>query len=719
MLERWGRLTYRRRRPILALALAAMIFAGVWGTGVFGAMTSADGFSTPGSQSAEAVEVAERSLPRDDTDVVVVYEDRAGRTADHPAVRAAVTAALAELPRDRVARVTSYYSTGSPAFLSADRTKTFAAVMLAGDDAAERADAYTAIKDALGRADGLAVQVGGSVAANDAINGRVSADIARAELMSAPILLVLLVVIFGGLVAAALPLAVGGIAILGSFTALHAIALVTDVSVFAVNVTTFLGMGLAIDYGLFMVARFREELRRAAGAPDAVQEALAATMATAGRTVLVSGITVAISMAGLILFPQIFLKSMGYGGVATVLVDLVAALTVLPALLAVLGPRVNALPVRRRAAGTAGDGPGRWQRLAHGVMRRPALYAVAATAVLLAVAAPFLRIDWGAVDTRVLPEGTEVRVVDETLEREFPRDTDVPVQVVLEGRTDPAAFAERLARVPGVTGASVTGNGAEAARISLTYAGDAQSDATRELVERVRDVPAPPGVRVHVGGPTAAVIDQLDSMGAVLPWAALVVGLAITVLLFLAFGSLVLPVKAIAANLLSLGAAFGAVVWIFQDGNLSGPLGFTATGDIAPAMPILMLLLLFGVSMDYEVFLLSRIREQYDRTGEVAGAIAAGLQRTGGIITSAALLLVVVIGALATSGVSFIKLIGVGMAVAIVLDATVVRLVLVPATMRLLGRACWWAPGPLARVHRRYGIGEEDDARPRELAGTG
>lgn len=709
MLESWGRLIYRRRWPVLVAALAAVIFSVVWGTGVFGATTSADGFATPDSESARAIEVAERALPRGEADVVVLYTDRAGRTVDDPAVRKAVTDAVAALPADRVASALTYYSTGSPQFVSADRTTTYAVLRLAGQDTAQREENYRAIRDDLTRAEGLEVKVGGTVPTTVTINEQVSEDIARAEMLSLPVLMALLVVVFGGLAAAALPLLTGMVAILGAFTVLHAIALATDLSIFAVNVATFLGLGLAIDYGLFMVARFREELRRT----QTVEDALGATMATAGRTVLISGVTVAISMGGLVLFPQIFLKSMGYGGVATVVVDMIAALTLLPAALAVLGPRVNALSLRRRSAASTAEPArgGGWHRTASTVMRRPVLYAVAATALLLAIGAPFLRINWGGVDPRVLPEGTEVRVVSHTLERDFPGNATSPIDVVVQGRTDPAALAERLRQMPGVTGAAVTGQSAEVSRIAVTFDGDAQSDAARDLVERIRQMPAPPGTTIYVGGVTATVIDQLDSLADTLPQVALVVGTAIFVLLFLAFGSVVLPVKAIAVNLLSLAAAFGAVVWIFQDGNLSGLLDFTATGSIAPAMPILMLLLLFGVSMDYEVFLLSRVREQYDLTGDNTAAVAAGVQRTGAIITGAALLLMVAIGAMATSGVSFIKLIGVGMAIAIALDATVVRLILVPAAMRLLGRANWWAPGPLARLYRRYGIREEENPK--------
>ncbi|RAY13292.1 MMPL family transporter [Actinomadura craniellae] len=711
MLERWGRLVHRRRWAVLAAALAFMIFSGVWGTGVFGALQSSGGFDTPGSESVQAQEIAERGLGRTEGDVVVLYRDRAGRTVDDPAFRDAVARELAALPKDKVAAATTHWSTGAQHLVSRDRKTTYAVLRLAGADAGARADTFEAVKDDLATAAGLTAQLGGQVPTETAINERVSSDIARAEIFSMPVLLILLVVIFGSLAAAGLPLLIGGLAILGSFTALHLLTFGTDVSIFAINITTYLGLGLAIDYGLFIVARFREELRRT----EDVEDAVAATMTTAGRTVLVSGVTVAISLAGLTLFPQVFLRSMGYGGVATVVVCMLAALTVLPALLSVLGPRVNALrvPWRRKESGRPGTG---WYRFARAVMRRPVAVIVGTAVILLALGTPFLGINWGGVDTKVLPAGTEARVVADAIERDFPGGNTDPVDVVLTGRADPAAFAARLGQVPGVTGAQVTAVRGETARIALRYDGDAQSEAARDLLQRVRDVPPPPGADVHVGGATALVSDQLASLGATLPWVALLVGLATFVLLFLAFGSVVLPIKAIVMNLLSLTAAFGAVVWIFQDGNLSGLLDFTATGSIAPAMPILMLAMLFGLSMDYEVFLLSRVREQYDLTGDSTEAVATGLQRTGGVITSAALLFVVVIGALSTSGISFIKLFGVGMVIAVVVDATVVRALLVPATMRLLGRANWWAPGPLGGLYRRYGIREEDTPAPREPA---
>ncbi|MBW8481298.1 MMPL family transporter [Actinomadura parmotrematis] len=721
MFESWGRLVYRRRRLTLLLATAALVFAGVWGTGVFGALTSAGGFDTPGSESARAAATADRDLGRSGADVVVLYQAAPGRTVDDPSYRAAVEASLRVLPAGHVARATTYWSSGAPRLVSSDRTATYAVLQLKGADEAAREDDYHAVEDGLGRVGGgLTARTGGDVATGVQINDRVSADIGRAEGFAMPVLLVLLVVIFGGLVAASLPLLVGGFAILGSFTALRLLSGATDVSIFAVNITTFLGLGLAIDYGLFMVSRFREESRR----PGATTEdALAATMATAGRTVAVSGVTVAVSLAGLLLFDQTFLRSMGYGGVATVAVCLLGALTALPALLAVLGPRVDALRVGRRRAprAEAAAAQGAWYRVARSVMRRPLVYTVAIVALLLALGAPFLRINWGGVDATALPKGADARVVADALRDRFPGNGTRPITVVVTGSADRAAvrdYAARLDAVPGVTGVAVSGERGTTTRLDLAFTADPDSGAARALVGRVRDVAPPPGATALTGGWTADVVDQLHSLGAVLPWLALSVGAATLVLLFLAFGSVVLPVKAVLVNALSLTAAFGAVVLIFQDGHLSGPLAFTATGAIGPAMPILMLAMLFGISMDYEVFLLSRVREQYDLTGDSTAAVAGGLQRTGRIITSAALLFVVVIGAFATSGIAFIKMVGVGMVIAILVDATVVRALLVPATMRLLGRANWWAPGPLARLYRRFGIREEGApaARP-EAAG--
>jgi uncharacterized membrane protein YdfJ with MMPL/SSD domain len=725
MFEAWGRVVYRRRRLVLVIAALGVIFAAVWGTGVFGALQSAGGFNDPGSQSQQEASLAASAFGRDAGDVVVLYSSPA-QGVRSPAFRSAVTGTLAALPRSRVASYATYWSTRSPQFVSANGRETYAVLELAGGSDTARQNSYNAIKTQLS-APGLQTRVGGLVPTYEAINKEVTSDIGRAEGFSMPVLLILMLVIFGSLAAASLPLAIGGIAILGSFTALRLLTLATPVSIYSVNITTILGLGLGIDYGLFLVSRFREELHH----QDSVQDAVARTVATAGRTVAVSGITVATALASLMLFPETFLRSMGYGGVATVLVDMLAALTVMPALLAVLGPKVNALRIRRSVQRPpAAADSGAWYRLAHSVMRRPVAYVVVIVVVLLALGSPFLRVTWGGTDATVLPASAVPRVVTEALNRDFPGNPTAPIEAVVKFAGPVAgspargaalaSYASRLGSVPGVSGAQVTGVRGDVARVDMRYGPGPNSSAARAIAGQVRDVTPPAGARVYVGGQTPQLADELSSLGRTLPWMALVVALATFVLLFLAFGSVVLPVKAMVMNALSLSAMYGVVVWIFQDGHLSRLLQFTPNGTIDPTMPILMFAIMFGLSMDYEVFLLSRIREQYDLTGDNTASVAGGLQRTGGIITSLALLLVVVVGAFSASGITFIKLMGVGMIVALVIDATVVRVLLVPATMRLLGRANWWLPRPLRRVYARYGI-REDGGLPQpvpEPAGT-
>jgi uncharacterized membrane protein YdfJ with MMPL/SSD domain len=629
MFDGWGRLVYRRRRLVLVIALIVVAFAAAWGTGVFGRLQSSGGFTPPDSQSQQSSNLATAAFGRDAGDVVVLYSSPT-MSARSPAFRAAVTHALAGLPPGRVESAATYWSTGSPQFISASGRETYAVLELAGASDGARQSNYDAIK---GRLDvpGLRTEVGGLVPTNEAINKQVSSDIGRAEAFS----------------------------------------------------------------------------------------------------VAVSGITVAMALASLMLFPEDFLRSMGYGGVATVFVDMLAALTVLPALLAVFGRNVNALRIRRAVRRPpAAEGTRAWYRIARSVMRRPVFYAVPIVVVLLALGSPFLRVTWGGTDATVLPASAGPRLVTEALNRDFPGNPTAPIESVVRfpgpvagspARAGAlAGYVGRLDRAPGVIAARVTGVRGDIARVDMRYGPDPYSPQARAIVGQVRDVRPPPGALAYVGGPSAQLVDELSSLGQVLPWMALVVALATFVLLFLAFGSVVLPVKAIAMNVLSLSVMYGVVVWIFQEGHLSGLLRFTPNGTIDPTMPILMFAIMFGLSMDYEVFLLSRIRERYDVTGDNTAAVAAGLQRTGGLITSLALLLVIVVGAFSASGITFIKLLGVGMIVALVVDASIVRVLLVPAVMRLLGPANWWAPKPLRRLYARYGIHDaaDDDAaaRPRSLS---
>jgi trehalose monomycolate/heme transporter len=712
MFEAWGRSLYRARRLTLVLALLFAVAAGVWGTGVLGKLSSGNTFTPPNSQSNVESNLAASLFGRNSADVVVLFHSGPHTVAD-PVYQRAVTGYLASIPANEVAKVVTFWTSGQSNLVSIDRHSTYAVLELAGSTDQAREATYKAIKGhfktvAGAPGDGITAQVGGYTATEVSINAAVSANIARAESISFPVLLILLVIIFGSVAAAIAPLMIGGLAILGAFTILRLLTLATTVSIYAENIVTILGLGLGIDYGLFIVTRFREELRR----QPTVERAVARTVATAGRTVVVSGVTVALALSSLMLFQPVFLRSMGFGGVATVAFDVIAALTVLPALLAVLGYRVNALAVRksvRAGAAPRSEAEGGWYRLARTVMRRPLAFVSVIVIVLLALGTPFLRISWGSADATSLPATAAARQVQEALTNEFPANSTNPIEAVVTGVTNPAeltAYTAKIDAIPGVTGAQVTARHGTSVRLDIGYTPQPYSPQARQIVTSVRALAPPAHASVLVGGTTAMLVDELSSLGGTLPWMALLTAVATFVLLFLAFGSVVLPIKAIVMNILSLSATFGVIVWVFQWGHLSGPLGFTATGSIDPTMPILLLAIVFGLSMDYEVFLLSRIRERYDETGDTSAAVAAGLQRTGGLITSLALLLIIVVGLFSASSITFLKLLGVGMIVALIVDATIVRILLVPATMRLLGRANWWSPPPLRRLYARYGISE-------------
>jgi len=702
----WGQTVVRLRWWVIAGAVALVIIGAGWGAGVF-AVLSGGGFDDPNSPSSRANARIEQEIGPQGADVLVLYTN-ASATVDDAALRGPVTAALDQLRgRPEVVQVVSYYATNAPELVSTDRHATYAAIRLREEGGDAKRTDLKAIRPLLDAGSGVSTEVGGNIGFLSDASQQIEDDVVRAELLSLPILLLLMIFIFRGLVAATMPLIVGGVAILGALTVTRVITNFTDISVFAANVITMLGLGMAIDYALFVVSRFREELAAGASTSDAI----ARTIATAGRTVVVSGLTVALALSSLLLFPMGFLKSMGYGGMAAVGVAMVAALTVLPAVLALLGPRINAgripLPRRRRAVSGAEGG---WARLARSVMRRPVFYVVVVAAILLGLATPFLRASFGGFDERILPVGTPSRVVSERVAQDFPGGNVAPIVALVSGGGAAAAqsYVDSVGGLPGVTGAAVTANQGDSSLVSIGYRAEPSSAAARDVVTRVRAVPAPAGAEVLVTGRPAADLDQLASLGGRLPWMALYVGVVTFVLLFLAFGSIVLPIKAIVMNIISIGASFGVVVWVFQDGHLANWLGFTSTGFLEPTNLILMLAILFGLSTDYEVFLLSRVREEWDRGGDNTGAVTAGLQRTGGIITAAALLLIIVVGGFATGGAATIKMLGVGTVVAVALDAALVRTLLVPATMRLLGRWNWYAPGPLGRLYRRFGLHETD-----------
>ncbi|MEU4232095.1 MMPL family transporter [Nonomuraea sp. NPDC026600] len=746
MFESAGRLIYGGRWTLLVLSLAAAILAAPFGLQLFGRMADG-GFADPAADSTTAAAWNDAWYSGNTPDVVVLYRHPQVKVRD-ARFKKAVHDSLRALPAQYVGKLATYWTTGSKELMSTDEHATYALITLKG----AKQQAYAAIKDRLPVAN-LQVQVGGSVPLLKELNDQTAADLARAEAISMPVLLVLLVVVFGSLVAAGLPLLVGLLAVIGALVLLRLLTEVTEVSVFSLNVVTMLGLGLAVDYSLFVLTAFREQIR--SGLPT--REAVVRTMATAGRTVAFSGLTAATSLLGLLLFPQMFLRSIGLGAAAVVLVAMLSALVVLPAALAVLGPRVDAVRLTPHFGtphfgtphfGAARAGAGVWPAIASSVLKRPVLYLVAVTSVLLALAGPFAHVRFGNVDHRVLPATTESRRVAETVDRDFAKNSmaTIDVHVLVERSfttrpatpgplgqgyfpisavtpidpTDAKPLADRLRELPGVTGVDLAGlsqaNGA--VRLAVRYSYDPMSDAAQHLVTLIRSMSPEPNVRqVVVGGPTAAQMDLLSSLLSRLPWMALVVGGLTFLLLFAAFGSVVLPVKALLMNILSIGASFGVIVWAFQDGHLAPWLHFTPTGTIEATVTVLILAVVFGLSMDYELFLLSRVRAEWLRTGDNAAAVATGLQRTGGVITSAALLLLVVTGAFSTAGITIVKLLGVGMFVAILVDATLVRALLVPATMRLLGGANWWLPGVLRGVHRRIEFREPSPPEGRRPSG--
>ncbi|MFJ1800251.1 MULTISPECIES: MMPL family transporter [unclassified Streptomyces] len=714
MFETLGRFIHRGRKPLLILTLVFAVFSGVYGLGVFGDMKPG-GFEDPNSESRKAALLAEKAFPQRAPDAVVVYRSK-DRTVDDPAFQKAVVGKISSLPESSVTGAAHYWMTKMPAQVSRDRHATYVAMNLKGSDDNSKEASYKKVKDQL-EVEGYETFRGGPVPTGFQAGEQIGEDLAVAEGFSFPILFLLLVVVFGGLAAASLPLFVGGLSIIGSMAVLRVIAQFTDVSVFAMSLVTILGLAVAIDYGLLIVSRYREEL--AAGHTG--EEALSRTVATAGRTVMVSGITVAVALFGMTFFPFAFLKSMAYGGVAAVVLSVFFSIIALPAALAVMGPKVNALSLRRKKGATAPEAKdeGPWFRLAHGLMRRPVAVAVVALAVMLALAVPFLRIDFGANDARQLPDSAEGRQVHNIMERDFEGDGVKSIDALLKLSGDAKspeqgaalqAYAERLAKVPGAKDAQISGVEGTSGRVSVSFDGVAVSSEARDLVNDLREVERPAGSTVYFGGETAVFDDTLDALADVLPWMLLYIAIATYILLFLAFGSVLLPLKAIAMNLLSLSATFGILVWIFQDGHLADVIGFDPTGNIEPNMPIMLFALIFGLSMDYEVFLVSRIREQYDQLGDPTAAVATGLQSIGKLIVSAALLMCVPLAAMATSGVLTMTLFGVGMVIAILLDVAVVRILLVPAVMKLMGRASWWAPGPLQKVYARFGIKEGDAA---------
>jgi RND superfamily putative drug exporter len=667
----------RRRRLVLLGAVLFTLLAAALSGNVIERL-SGGGFDAPGSESVRAAETLERRFGVQPPNLVLLVSSE--RSVDDPAVARAGASLARRLAREPgVDGVTSYWSGGADArrLRGSSGRSALIEARLAGDEDAQSAAARRLAARYRGQHGALAVGVAGRAALVAETEDQVKRDLTKAELIALPLTLAALFLVFGGFLAATLPLAVGIVSIVGTMLALRLVSEVAPVSVFAVNLATALGLGLAIDYSLLIVARYRDELRRGAEPHEAIAE----SMATAGRTVLVSAAIVAISLAGLFVFPMYYLRSFAYAGVAVVVIAALGAIVLAPAMLAVFGRRIG--PGRR-----AGE-TGVWHRLARLTMRRPLPVATLGVLVLLALGAPFLHASLGFVDDRNLPASAPVHQVSDRIRAEFPIRGDATLYV-LTPRAD-GDYAARLARLDGVS-AVQTHRGPDGASLLTVQTGlEPVSAAAERLARDVRATPAP--FAVEVTGTPAGIVDTKQAMASRLPIAITLIVVVTFVALFALTGSVLAPIKALVLNTLSLTATFGALVYVFQDGHLQWLVGeFTVTDSIAVLNPPLLFCVAFGLSMDYEVFLLSRIKEEHDRGRDDAESIAAGLQRTGPVITAAAAVMAIVFLGFATSGVTGVKSLGVGLALAVLIDATLVRAALVPALMRLAGRFNWWAP---------------------------
>ena len=737
MLSRWGRLVHRARWWVIVLALAPLT-PWLWLTP---ASRLDESVVPPGMESVRAVRLLDEELSPKPPSFGLILSHPTLR-ASEPAFREAAERALAPLRNDaRVKRVRTAWEPADPRWLSTDGRRAVAMVELHGRAPAFASmvvpsappEIYESLRGQV-RSDVVEILPFGPVALNHDFTLMVKADLHRAELVVLPVVLVLLILVFGSVVAAALPLVVGLLGVAAGFAAIAVLAQVMPVSAYASNVVSMIGLGVAIDYSLFVVSRFRDEMRVA---PPA--DALAQAMATSGRTVLFSGLTVAIGLLGMILLQMGSISTIGIASTIVVACAVAYSLTLLPALLAILGPHVNALPVRRLSGGAES---GMWPRLATAVMARPWVVLIPVVAVLLLLGAPFRHIRLGTPGLSTLPAEAESRRGEELLKAQFPQLEGNAIVVVLHypeggGITAPRMkelyeLSRWLEKQPGITRVTSAASldprmelehylqlaaaprqllppafqlalaqlaGPRVALVTAHTSLADDSDAARELVRSIRAKHPPVDARLLVTGRTAYDVDFIALVTRVAPGAVAFVVVATAVVLFLLLGSVLLPLKAVAMNLLSITASYGALVWIFQDGHLASLLNFTPA-PIEPVIPLIMFCVLFGLSMDYEVLLLSRTQEEWERTGDNQQAVASALGSTGRVITGAAAIMAAVFFGFGAADAIMIKEMGIGMGIAVVMDATVIRALLVPATMRLLGRWNWWAPARLKRLCR-------------------
>jgi RND superfamily putative drug exporter len=739
VLQGIARLAIAAPKRIIAVALLVMVGTAIFGIPVTKSL-SAGGFQDPTSESWRAARMVADKFGQGDMQMLVaVTSDRGARSEQARAAASDIVGQMKASPY--VTNVTSAWTappSAAQTLISEDGKTGLIVAGIAGGESGAQKHAKALAEQVVHDRDGVTVKAGGEAMIYFQVNRQSERDLLLMESIAIPVSFVVLIWVFGGLLAAALPLAVGGFGILGSMAVLHAVTYVTDVSIFALNLTVAMGLALGIDGTLLIISRYRDEL--ADGADR--DRALVRTMATAGRTVLFSAMTVALSMVAMVMFPMYFLKSFAYAGVAVVAFAAVAAIVVTPAALVLLGDRLDALDVRRLARRALGrPEPVRkpveqtfWYRSTKSVMRRAIPIGIAIIALLLVLGAPFLGAKWGFPDDRVLPASLSARQVGDQLRSDFAVDTSKNVIVVIPDATgvtpqELGRYATALSAVPDVSSVSSPGGtfvdgvqvgppsaptGVKDGSAFLTVGSTAPlfSAASDAQLDRLHAVATPGDTTVGMTGTAQINRDSSQSVTSRLPIVLSVIAAITFVLLFLLTGSIVLPIKALLLNVLSLTAAFGALVWIFQDGHL-GALGTTPTGTLVANMPVLLFCVAFGLSMDYEVFLVSRIREYWLASGRTRAdndeSVALGLARTGRVVTAAALLMSISFAALMAAQVAFMRMFGVGLTLAVLVDATLVRMLLVPAFMHVLGRANWWAPKPLARLHERLGISESHE----------
>jgi RND superfamily putative drug exporter len=701
MFEKLGHVIFKRRKSAVILFIVGILVAGGFGSLAFSRLDSG-GYSDPKSDSYKVYEYLTEELKLSDPAVVIIVDSGSTDVTDPTVAQKGIALEKKIAQEAGVTKTLSYWTSGGEATLkSADGKAAY--ILVYGDG-----EAFTPESQKLGKVmqekydgdyEGLTLYAGGVGVVGHAITKKISDDLKIAELISIPLTFILLVLVFGALAASAMPLIVGVAAILGAFFILYLFTLFTTVSIYALNLTTGMGLGLGIDYALLMVNRFREELHRGKN----VEDSIVTTMATAGKTVFYSGMTVLVTLLSLTFFPLPFLQSFGYAGVSVVALAVIGALFGLPPILAILGDRIDKGVVRKSAITPKEDG--RWAQTARLVMKRPVSAVVLSMVILGIMAAPITNIKFSQGDARMLPADNKAAFATALQAERFPGQTGTPIEIIIIDGADKLGeintYTQKLGQTPGIVGVVPPAVIGKDVRVVAYQAMLPRTPESQELIQNVRSIDSPAGTLV--GGVAADYTDSQNGISRTLPWALAWIILSVLVLIFVFTGSIILPIKAVILNFLSLGATMGALTWIFVDGNMQWLVGsFTVTGTLDTSIVILIAVVVFGLSMDYELFLLSRIREEHLAGKSNVESVAIGLQRSARIITAAAVLLAVVFGAFVTSGVTSIKTMGFGVALAVMLDATIVRGLLVPALMRLFGENNWWAPKWMQRFTLRH-----------------